>query len=41
MNDAAIAIIGLAGRFPGTPSLQDFWRHLCAGDEMITRFSDA
>ncbi|NYG35447.1 amino acid adenylation domain-containing protein [Sphaerotilus montanus] len=41
MNDAAIAIIGLAGRFPGAPSLQDFWRHLCAGDEMITRFSDA
>jgi iturin family lipopeptide synthetase A len=41
MNDAAIAIIGLAGRFPGAPSLQAFWRHLCAGDELITRFSDA
>jgi len=41
MNDAAIAIIGLAGRFPGASSLQDFWRHLCAGDELITRFSDA
>lgn len=35
-----IAIIGIAGRFPGSPDLQTFWQHLCAGDEMITRFSD-
>lgn len=35
-----IAIIGIAGRFPGSPNLQAFWQHLCAGDEMITRFSD-
>lgn len=39
-SEQDIAIIGLAGRFPGSPNLQAFWQHLCAGDEMITRFSD-
>jgi acyl transferase domain-containing protein len=36
-NDA-IAIIGFAGRFPGTKDVDEFWRHLLAGDELITRF---
>jgi phthiocerol/phenolphthiocerol synthesis type-I polyketide synthase E len=39
-NDA-IAIIGMAGRFPGTKDLEVFWRHLLAGDELITRFPQA
>ena len=37
----AIAIIGMAGRFPGAANLDEFWRNLCAGVESITRFSDA
>lgn len=36
--DDAIAIIGFAGRFPGTKDVDEFWRHLLAGDELITRF---
>jgi acyl transferase domain-containing protein len=36
-----IAIIGMAGRFPGAPDVAAFWRNLCAGVESITRFSDA
>ncbi|MCB1057423.1 MAG: hypothetical protein KDD11_18135, partial [Acidobacteria bacterium] len=35
-----IAIIGIAGRFPGATSLDDFWDHLCAGDEAVSFFSD-
>jgi acyl transferase domain-containing protein len=37
----AIAIIGLAGRFPGAPTLVEFWRNLAGGVESITFFSDA
>ncbi len=37
----AIAIIGMAGRFPGADNLDEFWRNLCAGVESITRFTDA
>jgi amino acid adenylation domain-containing protein len=36
-----IAIIGMAGRFPGAKNIDQFWRNLCAGVESITRFSDA
>ncbi|HKI03097.1 MAG TPA: amino acid adenylation domain-containing protein, partial [Thermoanaerobaculia bacterium] len=35
-----IAIVGMAGRFPGAPTVEDFWRRLRAGDELITFFSD-
>lgn len=35
-----IAIIGLAGRFPGAPDLERFWQLLCAGQEALTVFSD-
>src|SRR6185295_15792710 len=34
-----IAIVGMAGRFPGAPTVEDFWRRLRAGDELITFFS--
>jgi phthiocerol/phenolphthiocerol synthesis type-I polyketide synthase E len=37
----SVAVIGMAGRFPGTGEVDDFWRHLVAGDELITRFPEA
>ncbi|MCP4660383.1 MAG: type I polyketide synthase, partial [bacterium] len=36
-----IAIIGLAGRFPGSPDLEAFWRNLRDGVEGISFFSTA
>jgi acyl transferase domain-containing protein/acyl carrier protein len=39
-EDAAIAIIGMAGRFPGAETLDLFWQNLRAGVESITFFSD-
>ena len=35
-----IAIIGLAGRYPGAADVESFWRNLVAGIESITRFTD-
>jgi amino acid adenylation domain-containing protein len=35
-----IALIGLAGRFPGAPNLETFWQNLQEGRESITFFSD-
>jgi len=35
----AIAVIGMAGRFPGAPSLEAFWDNLRQGVESITHFS--
>jgi len=35
-----IAIIGMAGRFPGARSITEYWENLCAGKESITFFSD-
>jgi amino acid adenylation domain-containing protein len=37
----SIAIVGMAGRFPGAQDLNQFWSNLCRGVESITRFSDA
>ena len=37
----AIAIVGMAGRFPGAANLREFWRNLCGGVESITRFEDS
>ena len=34
----AIAIIGIAGRFPGAADVPQFWRNICGGIESITRF---
>lgn len=31
-----IAIIGIAGAFPGSPDVDEYWRHLAAGDDLIT-----
>ena len=43
-NDApvweGIAIIGMAGRFPGANDLNEFWRNLCAGVNSIVEIPD-
>jgi len=35
-----IAIIGMAGRFPGADNLDEFWSNLVAGVESISTFTD-
>ncbi|HEY3884615.1 MAG TPA: SDR family NAD(P)-dependent oxidoreductase, partial [Vicinamibacterales bacterium] len=40
-DELDIAIIGLAGRWPGASTPDEFWRNLAAGVESITRFTDA
>src|SRR5439155_25094146 len=35
-----IAIVGMAGRFPGANDLDQFWQNLCDGVESISFFSD-
>src|SRR6185436_7516324 len=34
-----VAIIGMAGRFPGASTVSKFWRNLCLGVEAIRSFS--
>ena len=36
-----IAIIGMAGRFPGAESVEEFWQNLVAGKESVSFFSDS
>jgi amino acid adenylation domain-containing protein len=36
-----IAIVGMAGRFPGADSVDEFWEHLVEGRESVSFFSDA
>jgi len=36
-----IAIVGLAGRFPGASNVAEFWENLTNGVEAITHFTDA
>jgi acyl transferase domain-containing protein/glutamate-1-semialdehyde aminotransferase len=33
-----VALVGIAGRFPGARNVAEFWRHLQSGVETITRF---
>lgn len=35
-----IAVIGMAGRFPGAKNVTQFWQNLCNGVESISFFSD-
>ncbi|APJ03118.1 type I polyketide synthase [Silvanigrella aquatica] len=35
----SIAIIGMAGRFPGAKNINEFWENLCLGKESISTFS--
>jgi acyl transferase domain-containing protein len=37
---ADIAVIGMAGRFPGARNIEEFWSNLAEGRETITFFSD-
>uniref|UniRef100_UPI00210EFBAE beta-ketoacyl synthase N-terminal-like domain-containing protein n=1 Tax=Chitinolyticbacter albus TaxID=2961951 RepID=UPI00210EFBAE len=39
-SDFAVAVIGMAGRFPGAPDLDRFWEVLRDGRETIHAFSD-
>lgn len=39
-NRNAIAIVGMACRFPGAPDVETFWRNLRDGVESIRRFDD-
>jgi acyl transferase domain-containing protein/acyl carrier protein len=39
-NELDIAVVGMAGRFPGARNLDEFWHNLVEGVESITRFSD-
>ena len=42
MSETAIdgvAIVGMAGRFPGAASIEELWANLLAGRESITRFA--
>ncbi len=36
-----IAIVGMAGRFPGASDIDEFWANLCAGVESIRPFTEA
>lgn len=41
LPDTAIAVIGMAGRFPGANSVAAFWDNLRRGEESITTLSEA
>ena len=34
-----VAIIGMAGRFPGAADVDEFWRNLCNGVESVRTFT--
>jgi acyl transferase domain-containing protein len=38
--EGAVAVVGLAGRFPGAKSVERFWENLRAGVESVRRFSN-
>ncbi|MDR3706715.1 MAG: amino acid adenylation domain-containing protein [Capsulimonadaceae bacterium] len=40
-RESAVAIVGLAGRFPGAPDVDVFWRNLRAGVESVSTLTDA
>src|SRR5947208_7578557 len=40
LPESGIAIIGLAGRFPGADDVDAFWQNLAGGVESIRTFSD-
>ena len=39
-NLDGIAIIGMAGRFPGARNVEEFWQNLVAGKDSVVHFSD-
>src|ERR1044071_6053210 len=36
VRDDHIAVIGMAGRFPGANTIEAYWRNLCDGVESVT-----
>ena len=40
LSSSDVAIIGMAGRFPGAADIDTFWHNLCAGVESISFFSE-
>ena len=40
LNGLEIAIIGLSGRFAGSATIEEFWQHLIAGEELISVFTE-
>ncbi|HKV08487.1 MAG TPA: beta-ketoacyl synthase N-terminal-like domain-containing protein, partial [Thermoanaerobaculia bacterium] len=40
VGEADVAVIGMAGRFPGANDLRTFWENLAAGVESISFFTD-
>ncbi len=40
-SQEGIAIVGMAGRFPGADDIGQFWRNLCEGVDAISHFSEA
>ncbi|WP_326595003.1 type I polyketide synthase [Streptomyces sp. NBC_01803] len=39
-DNGQVAIIGMAGRFPGAPDVETFWENLAQGREGISSFTD-
>ncbi|MET0398897.1 MAG: beta-ketoacyl synthase N-terminal-like domain-containing protein, partial [Longimicrobiaceae bacterium] len=39
-DDSQIAVIGMAGRFPGARDVDEFWRNLRSGTPSLRRFTD-
>jgi acyl transferase domain-containing protein/alpha-ketoglutarate-dependent taurine dioxygenase/acyl carrier protein len=39
-RETEIAIVGMAGRFPGADSVEELWQNICAGIESVSFFSD-
>ena len=37
-NGEAVAIVGMAGRFPQARNIAEFWRNICEGRDCISRF---
>nr|WP_260866418.1 non-ribosomal peptide synthetase/type I polyketide synthase [Paenibacillus xylanexedens] len=40
VSSTDIAVIGMAGRFPGSSNIDEFWDHLMAGEEGIVRLTE-
>lgn len=40
LNTTKIAVIGMAGRFPGSPNLESFWDNLRQGRELISEIPE-
>src|SRR5437870_4885991 len=40
LDGSSIAIVGVAGRFPGAPTLAAYWQNLRQGIESVKRFTD-